>query len=179
MWYARVTTAPLFGPRWSINRLFIDTSPHGQVEQSEWTPAVNIRETDTALTFAVELPGVKLENLEVTADDGILTIHGDKTEEQKEGEEARYHLVERSYGSFTRQFQLPQGVDGDKIEADVTDGMLEVRIPKAAMPQPKRIRVQAGVDARSRAPQALGSVEPRKELPNKLGGAKQLETAGV
>ena len=181
MWYARVTTAPLFGPQglqWDINRLFDDVSTRRQPGQNEWTPAVNIRETDAALTFAVELPGVKLENLEVTANDGILTIRGAKTEERKEGEEGRYHLVERSYGSFTRQFQLPQGVDGDKIEANVADGMLEVRIPKTALPQPKRIHVQAGVEARTRAPQALASGEPRKESP-KRAGAKQLETAGV
>jgi HSP20 family protein len=179
MWYARVTTAPLFGPRWEINRLFDDITARGQVAQGEWTPAVNIRETDAALTFAVELPGVKLENLEVTADDGVLMIHGEKCEERKEGEEGRYHLVERTYGSFTRRFQLPQGVDGDKIEANVADGMLEVRIPKAALPEPKRIRIQAGINGRSRAPQALGSGEPRKESPKRAGGTKQLETAGV
>jgi HSP20 family protein len=184
MWYARVTTAPLFGPQWDINRffdnrIFDDTTSRGQAGQCEWTPAVNIRETDAALTFAVELPGVKLENLEVTADDGVLMIHGEKTEERKEGEEGQYHLVERNYGSFTRRFQLPQGVDADKIEADVADGMLEVRIPKAALPQPKRIRIQAGVNGRSRAPQALPSGEPRKESPKKAIGAKHLETAGV
>ncbi|MFL5577448.1 MAG: Hsp20/alpha crystallin family protein [Gemmatimonadaceae bacterium] len=178
MWYTRVTTAPIFGPRFDISRLLDDTTARGQVGPNEWTPAVNIRETDTALTFAVELPGVKLENLEVTADDGVLTIHGEKAAEGKEGEEARYHLVERSFGSFTRRFQLPQGVDGNKIEADVADGMLEVRIPKAAMPQPKRIHIQAGVDARSRATPVVGSGEPRKES-KKLGGAKQLESAGV
>lgn len=178
MWYTRVTTTPLFGPRFDINRLFDDTIARGQVGPSEWTPAVNIRETDSALTFAVELPGVTLENLDVTAEDGVLTIQGEKTEEGNAGEEARYHLVERSYGSFTRRFQLPQGVDGNKIEADVADGMLEVRIPKAAMPQPKRIHIRAGVDARGRAAQVLGSGESRKES-KKLGGAKQLESAGV
>jgi HSP20 family protein len=179
MWYARVTTAPLFGPQWELNRLFDDMTTRGHVGQSEWTPAVNIRENDSALTFAVELPGVKPENLEVTADDGFLTIRGEKSEERKEGEDGRYHLVERSYGSFTRRFQLPQGVDGDKIEANVADGMLEIRIPKAALPEPKRIRIQTAVNGRSRTPQALGSGEPRKESSKTARGAKQLETAGV
>jgi HSP20 family protein len=179
MWYARVTTTPLFGPQWELNRLFDDATPRNQAGPIEWTPAVNIRETDTALTFAVELPGVKLENLAVTADDGVLTIHGQKSEERKEGEEGRYHLVERSYGSFTRRFQLPQGVDADKIEADVADGMLEVRIPKAALPQPKQIRIHSVADARVRAPQALGTGEPRKDSPKKVVGVKHMETAGV
>jgi HSP20 family protein len=184
MLYARVATTPLFGPRWEFNQLFEDTlaraqSAQSQVAQPEWCPAVNIRETETALTFAAELPGVKLENLEVTAEDGVLTIHGHKTEERKEGEEGRYHLVERSYGSFTRRFQLPQGVDTDKIEANVADGMLEVRIPKAAMPQAKRIRVQTGVQPRNGAAQTLGDGEPRKDAPKKLGSAKQLATASA
>jgi HSP20 family protein len=178
MWYTHVTTTPLFGPHSEINRLFDDTIARGQLAQGEWTPAVNIRETDMALTFAVELPGVKLENVEVTADDGILTIRGEKTEERKEGEEGRYHLAERSYGSFTRRFQLPQGVDGEKIEAEFADGMLEVRIPKAALPQPKRIPVHAGIDVRGPAKQALATGEPRKQSP-KVIGAKHLEPAGV
>ncbi|HVE77320.1 MAG TPA: Hsp20/alpha crystallin family protein [Gemmatimonadaceae bacterium] len=171
MMYARVTTAPVFGLRREIDRLFEDTFGHGQVGQNEWSPAVDIRETDTALTFAVELPGIKLENLEVTADQGVLTIHGEKTEDRKEGEENRYHLVERRYGSFTRRFQLPPGVDGDKIEADVENGMLEVHIPKTALPQPKRIQVQAGTDGRKLAPQALGTGEPRKESLKKMARA--------
>jgi HSP20 family protein len=188
MFYARVTTTPLFSPRWELNQLFDDAFARAQLgqsqlaqpqlAQSEWTPAVNIRENETALTFAVELPGVKLENVEVTANDGVLTIHGHKTEDRKEGEEGRYHLVERSYGSFTRRFQLPQGVDGDKIEADVADGMLEVRIPKAAMPQPKRIPIQSAVGVRAQAPQPLANGD-RKESPKKLSGSKQFATAGV
>lgn len=191
MLYARVTTTPLLGTRWDLNQLFDDTIARAQfgqsqlaqsqIAQSEWTPAVNIRETDTAITFAAELPGVRLENVEVTAIDGILTIRGQKSEEQKEGEEARYHLVERSYGSFSRRFQLPQGVDVDKIEAEVTDGMLEVRIPKAAMPLAKQIRVLAGSDSRPRAAHALGNGngESRKEAPKKMTGAKQVSASGV
>ena len=175
MWYARVTNAPLAGPQSEINRLF-NTIARSQIGQGEFSPAVNIRESDTALTFSVELPGVKLENVELTAVDGVLTIHGEKLEEQKEGEENRYHLVERSYGSFTRTFQLPQGVNGDKIEAEVTNGMLEIRIPKTAMPQPKRIHIQSGVDVRNRVPRTLGN---GKESSKKLGGARQMETAGV
>ncbi len=77
----------------------------------------------------------------MTCDNGVLTVRGEKSETRKEGEEGRYHLVERSYGSFARSFQLPQGVDESKIEGSFDNGLLKVRIPKAALPQPKRINI--------------------------------------
>jgi HSP20 family protein len=171
MMYTRVTTAPVFGLRREIDRLFEDTFGHGQVGKNEWSPAVDIRETDKSLTFAVELPGIKLEDLEVTADEGVLTIHGEKSEAWKDGEEGRYHLVERNYGSFTRRFQLPQGVDADKIEADVEGGMLEVRIPKTALPKPKKITVRATDGTRGRTPHVLGTGAPRNGSLKRVVGA--------
>jgi HSP20 family protein len=173
MLYARVMTAPVFGLRREIDRLFEDTFGRGQAGLSPWTPAVDIRESDEALTFAVELPGIKPEDLTVTTNDGVLTIQGERAAEREEGEGGRYHLVERHYGSFMRQFQLPQGVDTEKIEADVEDGMLRVSIPKAALPQPKQIRIKTVAAAGSRTQQALATGEPRKESPKKLAGASQ------
>ena len=173
MLYATVRTAPVFGLRREIDRLFEETFGRGQAGLSEWTPAVDIRETDQALTFAVELPGIKPKDVEVTTNDGVLTIRGERTTEWDEGEEGRYHLVERNYGTFMRQFQLPQGVDGDKIEADVEDGMLRVRIPKTALPQAKQIRIKTVAAGDSRTQQALGTGEPRKDSPKKLAGAHQ------
>ena len=171
MLYARVTTTPVFGLRREIDRLFENTFGRGQAGQNEWTPAVDIRETDQELTFAVELPGIKLQDVEVTAEDGVLTIRGERAEERKEGENGCYHLVERNYGSFRRRFQLPQGVDTEKIEADGERGMLQVRIPKAALPQPKRIHIKAGADATSRAQQTLGRGESRQDSPEQATGA--------
>lgn len=171
MLYARITTAPLFGPQWDVNHLVESSFARAQVRQTEWTPAVDIRETATALTFTAELPGIRIEDLEVTADEGVLTIQGTKTEMRKEGEEGRYHLTERGYGSFIRRFQLPQGVDGEKIEAEVADGMLSVRIPKTALPQPKRIQIKAG--ARNGVPQALDNGGSRQDSPKKVGAGKQ------
>lgn len=72
-----------------------------------------------------------------------------------------------------RRFQLPQGVDDEKIEADLAQGMLQVRIPKTARPQPKRIRVKAGVDASSRAQPVMGRGESRQDSPKKLAVAQQ------
>jgi HSP20 family protein len=156
MLYATAVTAPVFGLRREIDRLFEDTFARGQA-RSEWSPAVDIRETDEELTFEVELPGIRLEDVEVTAENGILTVHGQRAQERTEGDEGRYHLVERAYGSFMRRFQLPQGVDTAKIEADVELGMLQVHIPKEALPQPKTIQIKVGTNAGRRVEKALGS----------------------
>jgi HSP20 family protein len=158
----------VFGLRREIDRLFEDTFARGQA-RSEWSPAVDICETDEELTFEVELPGIKPEDVEVTAENGILTVHGQRTQERIEGDEGRYHLVERGYGSFMRRFQLPQGVDTAKIEADVELGMLQVHIPKAALPQPTTIQVKVGTNAGRRVEKALG----RGEI--KQNSAKQLK----
>ena len=173
MVYVTTPTAPVFGLWRQIDRLFEDSVGRGQAGRNEWAPAVDIHETEQELTFAVELPGIKPEDVEVTAVDGILTIHGERNEELRDGEEGRYHLIERHYGSFMRRFQLPQGVDDDKIEADVAQGMLQVRIPKTALPQPKKIQVKAAVEASPPAHQAIGRGESRQDSPKKVAGARQ------
>ena len=173
MAYPTTLTAPMFGLRRQIDRLSEDTSGRGPAGRTEWIPAVDIRETEKELTFAVELPGLKPEDVEVTAVGGILTIHGERNEERRDGEEGLYHLIERNYGSFTRRFQLPQGVDDDKIQADVAQGVLQVHIPKTALPQPKKIQVKARVDVSSRPPQANGRGEGRQDSPKKMAGAHQ------
>jgi len=159
MWYATSMTAPVFGLRREIDRLFENTFARGQAPRNEWIPAVDIRETDQELTFTVELPGINLEDVEVTAAEGVLTIHGEKAEQSAVGEDGRYHLTERNYGSFMRRFQLPQGVDGDKIEANVDRGVLQVHILKAALPQPKKIQIRAGAGLGGRVMQGVGSGE--------------------
>jgi len=164
MLYTTTLNAPAFSLRREIDRLFENTLGRGQAGRNEWTPAVDIHESNEELTFAVELPGIKLEDIEVTAVDGILTIHGERVEERNEAEEGRYHLVERNYGSFMRRFQLPPGVDNEKIEADVEGGMLQVRIPKAALPQPKKVQIKAGTTVLGRAQDAMGRGKSRKEL---------------
>ena len=161
MMYTTTLTAPVFGLRREIDRLFEHAFGRGHAGQNEWCPAVDIYETDQELTFSVELPGIRSEDVEVSAADGILTIQGERTAEQREGEEGRHHLVERNYGSFVRRFQMPQGVDNDKIEANVDHGMLRVRIPKASLPQPKKIHVQAGAGPGGREQRAIGRGDGR------------------
>lgn len=130
-----------FGLRREIDRLFEDTFGRG-ADTSSWSPAVDVRESEKELALEVELPGIKPDDVEITAENGILTVRGEKHNERKEGDEnSRYHLVERTYGSFMRSFQLPPGLDESKIEADYNDGILSVHIPKTALPQPRKIQI--------------------------------------
>jgi len=143
MLYRTNFNAPVFGLRREIDRLFEDTFG-GREGGSAWTPAVDIKENQNELTLDVELPGINPENVEITTDNGILTIRGEKHGERKEDDDSRYHVVERTYGSFTRSFQLPNGIDDSRIEATSNNGILSIHIPKAALPQPKKIEIKSG-----------------------------------
>lgn len=134
---------PFVGLRREIDRLF-DDATGGASARMAWMPAVDVREDGSNLTLEFELPGLDPDQVEVTAENGVLTVRGEKRAERKEGDERRYHLVERTYGSFSRSFQLPAGVDEAQIDAQFENGVLHVRIPKAALPRPRRIEVQRG-----------------------------------
>jgi HSP20 family protein len=107
-------------------------------------PAVDIAETDKAYEITAELPGMDEKNIEVKFADGVLTIKGEKKDE-KEEKKKDYYLSERSYGSFQRSFQVPEGVDTDKIEATFKKGILTVALPKSTEAQKatKKIDVKA------------------------------------
>jgi HSP20 family protein len=132
-----------FGLRREIDRLFEDAFGRGD-GQSSWNPPVDVRESDNEMRLELELPGISPDQVEVTAENGVLTVRGEKRSERKEGEDNdRFHMVERSYGSFTRSFQLPQGLDESKIEADFDNGVLSIHVPKTALPQPRKIEIGA------------------------------------
>ena len=104
---------------------------------------MDIKENDNEIRLELELAGLKPEDVEIIAENGALTIRGEKRSERREGDENRYQVIERTYGTFMRTFQLPQGVDEDQVKADFENGVLTIHIPKAALPQPKRIRIAA------------------------------------
>lgn len=135
-----MTATPVFGLRREMNRLFDDVLTR-TTPSATWAPPVDVREDDHEISLDIELPGVKPEDVDVSFDNGLLSIRGQKSAERKEGTEGEYHLVERTYGTFTRQFRLPKGVDESKITADFEHGVLHVRVPKAALPQPKKIQI--------------------------------------
>lgn len=95
------------------------------------SPAVDVAEKDKRFEVTAELPGLSDKDIDVKYADGVLTISGEKKEE-KEEKQKDYYLSERRYGSFQRSFQLPNGIDPDKIEATFKNGVLTVTLPKSA-----------------------------------------------
>ena len=118
----------------------------GQEEQiavPEWTPLVDISEDDKEYRIKVELPEVKKEDVKVTAEEGTLTIMGErKFEKDEKGK--KYHRVERAYGSFMRNFSLPDDASAAKVTADFKDGVLAVHLAKTAKTKPQQIEVKVG-----------------------------------
>jgi len=105
--------------------------------------ALDIAESENEYVVKASLPGINLNDLELTYANNTLTIKGEIREEQ-ELEEARYHLRERSYGCFARSITLPAGVESDKIDANYEAGVLTLHLPKAEEIKPKRIAIKAG-----------------------------------
>src|ERR1700693_6122199 len=108
-----------------------------------WAPAVDISERKDAYLVAVELPGVKPGDVEITVEDGLLTIQGERHFAHDSAEE-KMHRTERFFGAFRRSITLPSHVEADKIEASAQDGVLQIMVPKAPEVQAKRIQVSVG-----------------------------------
>jgi HSP20 family protein len=160
--------SPLHGLRRELDRFFEDYSGGGR---GSWIPPVDVRENDQELTVEVELAGVKPEQVAINVDNGILTVSGERRTERRDGDDQRFHVVERSYGTFTRSFTLPQGVNDDQITADFDDGVLRVHIPKSALPQPRRIEI--GREASKGEPQVSGaSSSSKRQAPTPRGPAE-------
>jgi len=123
-----------------LNRILDDTS-FGATETSQWVPAIDIRETDTALLVQAELPGIDKKDVKLEVKDGVLTISGERNYE-KDVKEENVHRVERSYGRFVRSFSLPTNVDTDRVDASMKNGILEVRLPKKESAKPRAISVK-------------------------------------
>jgi HSP20 family protein len=117
----------------------------GRTSQARsFTPAVDAREEQDAVVLHMDLPGVRPEDVDISVENGLLTVRGQRHQQRKEGQEGRYQFVERSYGSFYRAFQLPQGVDESQIKADFEHGELTIQVPKPALPQPRKVQISSG-----------------------------------
>jgi HSP20 family protein len=112
-------------------------------EGQAWAPAVDITERKDAYLVTAELPGVGTEDLEITFQDGLLTIQGERHPAADTAAE-KVHRAERRYGAFRRSITLPQHVQADKIEASAQDGVLQILVPKAKEVHAKRIQVRPG-----------------------------------
>jgi HSP20 family protein len=126
-----------------MNQVFGRARNQGQAGGRVWAPALDISERKDAYVVTVEVPGVDADDLDITLEDGLLTIQGERRF-TSESSEQQYHRVERRYGSFRRSITLPAQVRAEAIEATFENGVLEVTVPKVEEAKPKKISVRAG-----------------------------------
>lgn len=137
--------------RSEMDRLFDDffnigfPSLHSGRAEGDLMPRIDVKETANALVVDAELPGMDEKDIDVTMQDGVLTIRGEKKFEQSEkGED--YHVMERRYGSFRRSLRLPETIDDDKVEAKFEKGILTITLPK----RPDAVRGEKKIAIKSR-----------------------------
>ena len=111
------------------------------VSTRRWMPAVDIRESGEALVLAVDLPGLKKEDVHITLENNVLTIAGERKFE-KDVKEESYHRIERAYGSFARSFTVPGNLRHDQVQAAFDSGVLTVTLPKADEAKPRKIDIK-------------------------------------
>jgi HSP20 family protein len=115
----------------------------GSSRATAWAPALDISERKDAYLVTVELPGVEADDLEITMEDGLLTIQGER-HVAHDSSEQQFHRVERRYGAFRRSITLPAQVRAEQIEASVDNGVLQILVPKMEEATPKRIKIRPG-----------------------------------
>jgi HSP20 family protein len=119
---------------------FSPVAAEGEVSTRTWAPPVDIYENGDSLVLKAELPGMDPDAVEIRVEDNTLYLKGERKFEQ-EVKEQNYHRVERSYGTFTRSFSLPNSVDADKVVANYKDGVLTLTMPKKEEAKPKTIKI--------------------------------------
>jgi len=124
-WHSRRNFDDFFS---SLNQSVVNPPSQEGILSADWTPTVDITEDDKAFIIKAELPEVNKEDIKVSIDNNILTFSGERRSEVKD---EREHRIERSYGSFSRSFSLPENIDENRIHAKNKDGMLYLTIPKA------------------------------------------------
>jgi HSP20 family protein len=130
----------LFGLHRDIDRLFSEFARGGDGAQNI-IPNIEISETDQAIEVSAEMPGLERKDVEISIDDDVLTIRGEKKVEESQTDKNIQHS-ERSYGVFVRMLQLPHGVDPSSVHATMSKGVLKVDVPKPAKSEPRKIEVQ-------------------------------------
>jgi HSP20 family protein len=117
------------------------TNANEELGQRTFLPAVDVRETPTALVFSAELPGLKKEEVKITLENQVLTLSGERKHES-ENKDEKVHRIERSYGSFLRSFTLPGNVKAGEVTATFDNGVLKITVPKVEAPKPRLIDIK-------------------------------------
>jgi HSP20 family protein len=116
---------------------------------SGWAMPAEVVETSEEIRFDIEAPGFRVEDIDLTIENNVLTVSGEKKFEQDETrKESDYRLFERRYGRFQRSFAVPPTVRGDRCEARYENGILTIRLPKAEEAKPRRIQIEGAPQAR-------------------------------
>ena len=139
-----------------MTRLFTGTLPSGtgreEMTNGTWSPRVDIFEDKDHLVLEAELPGMNRDDFDLSFENNVLTLSGERKFEKKT-DEGNYHRVERSYGSFTRSFTLPQTVTADGAKAEFNNGVLHVTLPKREETKARKIEI-SGADTQPRTIEA-------------------------
>ena len=129
-----------------VNRVFSSSFGRGSNEsgmmRGAWNPSVDIFENKDQIVLEAELPGLKPEDVNISIENNVLTIHGERKFEKKD-EGDNFHRVERSYGSFTRSFTLPPTVSSENVDASFDNGILRLALAKREEAKPRRIEIKA------------------------------------
>ncbi len=125
-----------------FDRRAVDADESTQSATADWVPAVDIKEEENRFLVVADIPGVDPSDIEITMDNGLLTIRGERSSENTEEQEG-FKRVERSRGTFYRRFALPDTADVENVTAKGKHGVLEVVIPKQERAQPRRVTVDA------------------------------------
>lgn len=128
-----------------MNRLFLTNVSRGEesdLMRGAWSPQVDIFENQNEIVLEAELAGMKPEDVEISIENNILTLHGERKFEKKD-EGDNFHRVERSYGSFTRSFNLPPTVSSENANAEFENGVLRLTLAKREEAKPRRIEIKA------------------------------------
>lgn len=127
-----------------LERLFgeaVERGSRGDFDFGSWMPPVDLREETDKLVLEMELPGLKKDDIEISLENNVLTIKGERKFEKEEKKE-NYNRIERAYGKFSRSFSLPTTVKPDGIDASLKDGILTLALPYAEEAKPKKISIK-------------------------------------
>jgi HSP20 family protein len=139
---SRWTPSPALGrePFYRLFETLFNQDQGEEITTRTWTPPVDVHETNDAFVVTAELPGMSREDIEITLENNILRLSGERKFERDEKKD-NYHRIERSYGAFTRSFALPTQVDAERVQAEFKDGVLTITVPKAEQARPRKISI--------------------------------------
>lgn len=114
-----------------------------ELTATNFVPAVDVYEDEHSITLTAELPGINEKDVEISLENGVLTISGERKMENEEKQD-NFHRIERSYGRFTRSFTLPPTVDNENVKAEFNNGVLKITLAKREEAKPKQIKIESG-----------------------------------